>query len=271
MSRAYLKRVGGRIFILFAVAILVCSCASGDKEVIKKQREGLIYPVSYQKAFQCAMFTLTKKGITIRQIDKENGLITTLPHQIREEKYVYQIAIRPVDEAKTAISVICTWGVSSGIDVAYAGIPSAVARSKSKKLEIELADEIGKEIMKPQIEKPHLKSSLEKVSKLPPFLGAAKSLALKDARGGPFYVWSSMGVYIGEEKVFEPYISYDRETKLLMLVTEQGNIKKVIGCWEDKNMCLIAGPGFGPKYVTFEEAEDFAYIFFKEIDRYGLW
>jgi hypothetical protein len=93
------------------------------------------------------MFTLTKKGITIHKIDKENGLISTLPRQIREEKYVYQIAIRPINEANTAIAVICTWSVSPGVDIAFSGIPSAVARSKSKKLEIELADEIGKEIM----------------------------------------------------------------------------------------------------------------------------
>ncbi|MCX8118378.1 MAG: hypothetical protein N3G78_10640, partial [Desulfobacterota bacterium] len=55
--------------------------------------------------------------------------------------------------SKTAISVICTWSVPPGIDINYAGIPSAVARSKSKKLEIELADDIHKEIMEVQIEK----------------------------------------------------------------------------------------------------------------------
>jgi len=96
------------------------------------------------------MFTLTKKGIAVHQVDKENGFIRTLPRQIREEKYVYQIAIRPIDEANTAIAVICTWSVSPGVDIAFSGIPSAVAKSKSKKLEIELADEIGKEVMMAQ-------------------------------------------------------------------------------------------------------------------------
>jgi len=142
-----------RTVIVFALVTLILSCGGPSKEVITKQREGLAYQVSYQKAFQCVIFTLTQKGIAIDKIDETKGFIITLPRQIREEKYIYQIAIRPVETTKTAISIICIWSITPGADVAFYGIPSAVAKSKSKKLEIELADDIQKEIMKVQIEK----------------------------------------------------------------------------------------------------------------------
>lgn len=151
-KRRYFQTVSCTVIFL-SFATLVFSCGGPTKEVITKQREGLIYPVSYQKALQSVIFTLTKKGIAIDKIDEKNGFITTLPQQIRAERYVFQIAIRPIGMSKTAISVICTWSVPPGIDINYAGIPSAVARSKSKKLEIELADDIHKEIMEVQTEK----------------------------------------------------------------------------------------------------------------------
>lgn len=136
--------------ILSTLALLITlslmGCAGANKDIIAKQREGISYPVPYQTAFQATLFALTKKGIAINTIDKENGLITTLPQQTREEKYVYQIAIRPVGSSETTISVVCNWAVSPGVDVAFIGIPSAIARSKSKKLEIEMADDIRKEL-----------------------------------------------------------------------------------------------------------------------------
>lgn len=153
MKRAGCIRIARCVLIILSSATLVSACGGINKDVITKQREGLIYQVSYQKALQCVIFTLTKRGIVIDKIDKENGFITTLPRQIREEKYIYQIAIRPIDTTRTSISVICNWSISPGADVTFYGIPSAVARSKSKKLEIELAEDINKEIMKVQIEK----------------------------------------------------------------------------------------------------------------------
>lgn len=140
-----------RIVILFVFlfsAILLSACSGPSKEVIQKQREGVTYEVSYKKALQSVLFTLTKNGIAVDKIDKENGFISTLPRQIREEKYLYTIAIRPIDARKTAISVICSWRISPGTDVVFSGIPSAVAKSKSKKLEMNLAEDIGKELAK---------------------------------------------------------------------------------------------------------------------------
>lgn len=145
------------VFLSFVT--LVFSCRGPSQDVItkqddfSKQREGLIYQVSYQKAFQCVIFTLTKKGIAIENIDEKNGFINTRPQQIRAERYVFQIAIRPIGISKTTISVICTWSVPPGIDINYAFLPSAVARSKSKKLEIELAKDIYNEMMKVEAEK----------------------------------------------------------------------------------------------------------------------
>lgn len=136
------------LVLLFTLSLM--GCAGADKDIIAKQREGISYPVSYQTAFQATVFALTKKGIAINAIDKENGLITTLPQQIREEKYVYQIAVRLVSSSETTISVMCNWAVSPGVDVAFIGIPSAIARSKSKNLEIEMADDIRKEIARMQ-------------------------------------------------------------------------------------------------------------------------
>jgi len=140
-------------FILMIFGTLVLACGGPGRDVISKQREGLVYQVSYQKAFQSVVFTLTKKGIAIDKIDEKNGLITTLPRQIRLERYVFQIAIRPIDTSNTAISVICMWSVPEGLDIKYAGLPSTTARSKSKKLEIELAEDISKEVMKEEAEK----------------------------------------------------------------------------------------------------------------------
>lgn len=124
--------------ILSTVALLITlslmGCAGTNKDIIAKQREGISYPVPYQTALQITLFALTKKGIAINTIDKENGFITTLPQQTREEKYVYQIAIRPVGPSETTISVMCNWTVSPGVDIAFIGIPSAIARSKSKDL-----------------------------------------------------------------------------------------------------------------------------------------
>jgi len=146
-------------FIVMTFFTLVLACRGPSQDVItkqdafSKQREGLIYQVSYQKAFQCVIFTLTKKGIAIDKIDEKKGFITTLPQQVRAEKYAFQIAIRTISVSETAISVICTWSVPSGIDIKYAFLPSTVARSKSKKLEIELAEDISKEITKEEAEK----------------------------------------------------------------------------------------------------------------------
>jgi len=145
--------------IFWSFVTLVFSCRGPSQDVItkqdafSKQREGLIYQVSYQKAFQCVIFTLTKKGIAIDNIDEKNGFINTRPQQIRAERYVFQIAIRPSGISKTTISVICTWSVPPGIDIKYAFLPSAVARSKSKKLETELAEDIYNEMMKVEAEK----------------------------------------------------------------------------------------------------------------------
>lgn len=137
---------------LALVAVLsLMGCAGANKEIITKQREGLSYQVPYSTAFQIVIFTLTKKGIAIDTIDKENGFITTRPRQIREEKYVYQIALRPVATSETLISVMCNWSVSSGIDIRFVGIPSAIAKSKSGDLEIELADDIQKEMAKESV------------------------------------------------------------------------------------------------------------------------
>ena len=140
--------------ILSTLALLITlslmGCAGANKEIIAMQREGISYAVPYQTALQTTLFVLTKKGIAINTIDKENGFITTLPQQTREEKYVYQIAIRPVSPSETTISVMCNWNVSPGVDIAFIGIPSAIARSKSKNLEIELADDIRKEMAKVQ-------------------------------------------------------------------------------------------------------------------------
>jgi len=145
------------IFLSFVTLVFSCRGPSQDvitkQDAFSKQREGLIYQVSYQKAFQCVIFTLTKKGIAIDNIDEKNGFINTRPQQIRAERYVFQIAIRPSGISKTTISVICTWSVPPGIDINYAFLPSAVARSKSKKLEIELAEDIYNEMMKVEAEK----------------------------------------------------------------------------------------------------------------------
>ena len=141
------------VMFLFS-ATLVTACSGIDKEVRKKQREGVIYQVPYQKAFQCVISTILKKGISIHKIDKENGFITTLPRQIRAEHYSYNIVIRYIDKRNTAISVICKWEISPGADIAFYGIPVAVAKFKIKKLEIELADAIREEIMKENIQEP---------------------------------------------------------------------------------------------------------------------
>lgn len=137
------------VFALLLTMVLM-GCAGANKDVTAKHREGFGYPVSFQSALQTTLYTLTKKGIAVGTIDKENGFITTLPFQIREERYVYQIAIRPVGPSETTISVMCEWSVTAGLDIAFWGIPSAVARSKSNDLEIELADDIRKEIGKVQ-------------------------------------------------------------------------------------------------------------------------
>ena len=139
------------VLFLFS-ATLVTACSGISKDVIKKQREGVIYQVSYQKAFQCVISTILKKGISVHKIDKENGFITTLPRQIRAEHYSYNIVIKYIGKRNTAISVICKWEISPGADIAYYGIPVAVAKSKSKKLEIELAEAIREEIMKENIQ-----------------------------------------------------------------------------------------------------------------------
>jgi len=137
---------------LALIAVLsLMGCAGANKEIITKQREGMSYPVPYSTAFQTVIFTLIKKGISIDTIDKENGFITTRPQQIREEKYVYQIALRPVGTSETLISVMCNWSVSPGIDFRFVGIPSAIAKSKSKDLEVELADDIQKEMAKESV------------------------------------------------------------------------------------------------------------------------
>jgi hypothetical protein len=142
------------ILSIFALLITLSlmGCAGANKDIIAKQREGINYPVPYQTAVQTTLFVLTKKGIAINTIDKETGFITTLPQQTREEKYVYQIAIRPVGPSETIISVMCNWTVSPGVDIAFIGIPSAIARSKSNNLEIELADAIRKEMVRLQAE-----------------------------------------------------------------------------------------------------------------------
>ena len=64
------------------------------------------------------------------------------------------IIIRPVDKTTTAISVICSRSISPGADINFYGIPVVVAKSKSKKLEIELAEAIREEMMKEDIQKP---------------------------------------------------------------------------------------------------------------------
>ena len=64
-------RTVGCAVIFFSFVTLVLSCGGPSKEVITKQREGLVYQVSYQKAFQCVIFTLTKKGIAIDKIDEK--------------------------------------------------------------------------------------------------------------------------------------------------------------------------------------------------------
>ena len=142
------RNMHGAFVIL--VAIVLTNCAGANKDVIAKQREGVGYQVPYQTALQTTLFTLTKKGIAINFIDRENGFITTLPQQIREERYFYQIAIRPIGPSETIITVVCNWSVTPGIDIAFIGLPSAVARSKSSDLEIELAEDIRKEIAKVQ-------------------------------------------------------------------------------------------------------------------------
>ena len=143
-----LRKIFSTLALLITLSLM--GCAGANKDIIAKQREGISYPVPYQTALQTTLFALTKKGIAINTIDKENGFITTLPQQTREEKYVYQIAIRPVGPSETTISVMCNWTVSPGVDIAFIGIPSAIARSKSKDLEIELADDIQKEMARVQ-------------------------------------------------------------------------------------------------------------------------
>lgn len=140
--------------IAFFLLVSLMSCAGVNNEIVTKQREGISYPVPYQTALQITLFTLTKKGIAINTIDRENGLITTLPQQIREEKYVYQIVLRPVGSSETAIVVMCNWTVAPGLDIAFAGIPSAIAKSKSRNLEIEMAGEIQKEMEKINLTRP---------------------------------------------------------------------------------------------------------------------
>jgi len=153
MKKRKCIRIGRWAVILFLFATMILACSGINKDVIKKQREGVIYQISYPKAFQCAMVALTQKGIIIDKIDREIGFITSRPRQIREERYVYQIIIRPIEKTITSISVICNWSISPGLDIAFAGIPSAIAKSTSQKLEIELAQGISEEIMKIQPEK----------------------------------------------------------------------------------------------------------------------
>jgi len=132
--------------IAFITALSLCGCAGVNKHIMAKQGTGINYPVPYQMALQSTLSALTKKGITINTIDKGNGLITTSSQQIREENYVYQIVIRPVGPSETAISVRCNWSVSPRVDEMFLGMPSGIARSKSKDLEKELADDIRKEM-----------------------------------------------------------------------------------------------------------------------------
>jgi hypothetical protein len=74
-----------RYVVLFLFSATLVSAFSGiHKEVIKKQREGVIYQLSYQKAFQCVISTILEKGISIHKIDKENGFITTLPDRLEQ-------------------------------------------------------------------------------------------------------------------------------------------------------------------------------------------
>jgi len=114
MKRWLSFRVLRCVFIVMTFFTLALACRGPSQDVItkqdtfSKQREGLIYQVSYPKAFQIVIFTLTKKGIAIDNIDEKNGFITTRPQQIRAERYVFQIAIRPNGISKTTISVICT-------------------------------------------------------------------------------------------------------------------------------------------------------------------
>jgi hypothetical protein len=113
-KRRYFRTVTCAVIFLSFVTFLL-SCGGPTREVITKQREGLVYQVSYEKAFQCVIFTLTKKGIAIDKIDEKKGFIITLPRQIREERYIYQIAIRPIEITKTAVSVICICNMGSGL------------------------------------------------------------------------------------------------------------------------------------------------------------
>jgi hypothetical protein len=134
--------------LALAAVLSLMGCAGANKDAITMEREGMRYQVPYSTAFQTVIFTMTKKGIAIETMDRENGFINSRPQQTREEKYVYQIAVRPVGTSETMISVMCNWSVSSGIDIAFVGIPSAIAKSKSRDLEIELADDIQKEMAK---------------------------------------------------------------------------------------------------------------------------
>jgi hypothetical protein len=110
----------------------------------------------------------------------------------------------------------------------------------------------------------------------------AKSIALKDGtRNGLLgYMWSSKTIYINAEKVY--YIIYYTPsqrmkgaiTNMVVLSKHYGSLSRTIFYEEDKNNYTLVDGDFlkaiASKNLTKEEAEELAYNFFKELDRYGL-
>jgi hypothetical protein len=110
----------------------------------------------------------------------------------------------------------------------------------------------------------------------------AKSIALmygkKDEVLG--YLWYSKTIFINSEKVYysiqyvpSKYIKVPMPN-MVSLTKKTGSLMRSVTYFENTNQFLVSDSDFyrtvSQEFITQKEAEDLAYNFFKELDRYGL-
>jgi len=112
---------------------------------------------------------------------------------------------------------------------------------------------------------------------------AAKKVALthgeiNDVLG---YFWTSRTIYINAEKLYYTISYFPKESmsipmpKTVALSKHHGSLNRLLVYDEDKNEYTLMDSDFlkrnTPEKVTKERAEELAYAFFKELNRYGLY
>ena len=110
----------------------------------------------------------------------------------------------------------------------------------------------------------------------------AKRIALTDGKKEDVlgYIWDSKTIYINQEKVYysivytpTKYIKVPWSNKVSLSKTH-GSLSRSITFFEDRNLYTLLDRDFlqtiESKNITKEEAEEFAYNFFKELDKYNL-